>query len=263
MNAVLSKLNIRMVVASAVCAGWLATTAVAAPIPAVTFPTPFGPGVQLPFSSNDSVVDYGFVKSSFGWSFDGFQGTDTGDALARFVPTLQGPGALTAMGEANDWVYHMEFSHQGAYGANDFFMNAKAEPGFAGTDPGNPREQRIFAVDYLTDGTWNVKAGDNTGGGWVNVATGLAMDAYVDFDVHYRAAAGVMDFYWDGALVGTAPTGHGRYDIDLIQFEEVIGSGATSVRNIRLGHVIPIPEPASVLLFAIGAIGMLTVSRRR
>jgi hypothetical protein len=163
------------------------------------------------------------------------------------------------MGEANDWVYHMEFSHTGEYAVNDNFMNAKAEPGFAGTDPGNPREQRIFAVDYSTSGLWTVKAGDLTGAGWVNVATGLAMDTYVDFDVHYRAADAVMDFYWDGALVGTAATGHGRYDVDLIQFEEVRGSGSTTVRNIRLGHI---PEPASASLLLVG-LGALMVSRRR
>lgn len=263
MNAVLSKVKTRMLVASAVCACWMAATAVAAPIPAVTFPTPFGPGVQLPFSNNDSVVDYGSVKTSYGWNFDGFQGTDTGDALVRFVPTLQGPGALTAMGEADDWVYHMEFSHTGEYGANDFFMNAKAEPGFAGTDPGNPREQRMFAIQYNTSGQWKISVGDATGAGWVDVATSLAMDAYVDFDVHYRAADSVMDFYWDGALVATASTGHGRYDIDLIQAEEVVGSGATSVRNIRLGHVVAIPEPASVALISLALLCLLTLRRRR
>jgi hypothetical protein len=257
------EVNKKMIAVCALCACLMAGTAVEAAVPSVVFPTAFGPGVQLPFSNNDSVVDYGFVKTSFGWAFDTFQGNDLGDALARFVPTLQGPGALTPMGEADDWVYHMEFSHVGPYGANDFFMNAKAEPGFAGTDPSSTREQRIFAVDYLTDGTWNLKAGDATGGGWANVATGLVMDAYVDFDVHYRADAAVMDFYWDGALVGTAPTGHGRYDIDLIQFEEVIGSGTTSVRNIRLGHIEAIPEPASVLLLALGAVGMLATRHRR
>ena len=232
--------------------------------PPVVFPTPFGPGAQLPFTNNDSVVDYGFIKTSFGWSFDGFQGTDGGNALVRFVPTLQGPGTLTAMGEADDWVYHMEFSHSGDYGATDNFMNAKAEPGFAGTDPGNPREQRMFAVDYNTSGQWLVKTGDLTGNGWVNVATGLAMDAYVDFDVHYRAADGVMDFYWDGSIVGTAATGHGRYDVDLIQVEEVIGSGSTSVRNIRLGHIAPaVPEPATVALLAVGMAGLVGSMRRR
>jgi PEP-CTERM motif len=231
--------------------------------PPVVFPTPSGPGVQLPFTNNDGIVDYGFVKTSFGWAFDSFQGNDGGDALTRFVPTLQGPGALTAMGETSDWVYHMEFSHTGEYAVNDNFMNAKAEPGFAGTDPGNPREQRIFAVDYNTAGQWTVKAGDLTGGGWVNVAMGLAMDSYVDFDVHYRADDAVMDFYWDGTLVGTAGTGHGRYDVDLVQFEEVRGSGNTSVRNIRFGHIEVVPEPATSALAAIAVLGILASSRRR
>ena len=251
----------KMVAACALCACLMAGTAVEAAVPSVVFPTPLGPGVQLPFSDNDSVVDYGFMKSAFGWTFDGFQGLDTGNSLARFVPTLQGPGALTAMGQADDWVYHMEFSHQGEYGATTNFMNAKIEPGFAGTDPGNPTELSIFAIDFATDGTWLVKVGGPAYPQFVNVATGLAMDAYVDFDVHYRAAAGVMDFYWDGALIGTAATGHGRYDMDLLQFEEVPGSGATSVRNIRLGHISLIPEPTSLVLFALGAIGMLTASR--
>lgn len=244
------------------CLSFLMMIATTEAQPPVVFPTPSGSGAQLPFTNNDSVVDYGSIKSSFGWTFDGFQGTDTGNALVRFVPTLQGPGALTPMGEANDWVYHMEFSHTGEYGATDNFMNAKAEPGFAGTSPGSTREQRIFAIDYNTSGKWLVKAGDLTGNGWVNVATGLDMDAYVDFDVHYRAAAGVMDFYWDGAIVGTAATGHGRYDIDLIQAEEVAGSGATSIRNIRLGHVI-VPEPTTVVLLAAGTMSLVGSIRRR
>jgi hypothetical protein len=255
------KRTMLVLVALACC---LATAPALAAPPVITFPTPSGPGAQLPFTNNDSALSYGFVKSSNGWNFDGFQGTAPGNSLLRFVPTLQGPGALTPMGESSDWAFHMEFTHTGTYGANDTLMSAKAEPGFAGTVPGSPREQRIFAVDYTTAGTYNLKVGDLTGNGWVNVATGLVLDAYVDVDVHYRASPGILDLYWDGALVATAATGHGRYDADLFQVEEIVGAGSTSVRNFRLGHIeAAVPEPTSLLLVTLGAVGALILSRRR
>ena len=234
-----------------VCLSFVCAAAASAQPPMVTFPTPSGAGAFFPFNSTDNVnelpVDYGSIKSTFGWNFDTWQGRalSGNNALHRFIPTLQGPGALTPMGEMDDWVFHMEFQYPGPYGTADYFVNAKAEPGYAGTDPGNPREQRIFALNYDATGNWSVAVGNNDGSGYVDAFTGLLADEYIDFDVHYRANASTMDFYWDGTLLGSAPTGHGRYDIDLVQFEEIVGSGTTSVRNIRLGHVTTTGGPSS------------------
>jgi hypothetical protein len=47
-----------------------------------------------------------------------------------------------------------------------------------------------------------------------------------------------MDFYWENALVGSASTGHGRYDVDFIQFEHKADwEGIQEFRNFRLGHI--------------------------
>jgi hypothetical protein len=67
------------------------------------------------------------------------------------------------------------------------------------------------------------------------------------FDVHYRADEQIMDFYWESELVGSASTGHGRYDIDFLQFEyrEPWG-GFQEFRNFRLGHNVGDAPPATI-----------------
>jgi len=236
--------------------------------PTVTFPTPLGPGIQIPFNSGQSPgeapVDYGNSKSNFGWTYDGWAGNaiNGNNALQRMVPTLQGPGALTAMGEANDWVFHFEFDYPSSSAiGSDFFMYAKAEPGYAGTDPGNSREQRMFALTYNSSDTWDFRVGNADGSGWNTAVSGLTRDGWTDVDIHYDANAGNLNFWWDGVLAGTAAPGHGRFDVDLIQLDEISGGGTTSVRNFRLGHVIP--EPGSLALLGLGAMGWVLALRRR
>ena len=259
----------KTVAACAWCACLIAGTAVEAALPSVVFPTPFGPGIQIPANTptNENPVVYGLTGTNFGWGYDSFQAfnSGTGRALIRMAPTLQGPGAFQAMGEADDWVFHMEFQQQGAYpSSGDFMMFSKHVPSDIG-QPSDGREDRMFAVAYGTNAdSWSLLVGNDVGG-WNTVASGLSIvnEEYIDFDVHYRAAAGEMDLYWEGVLEATASTGHGRYDVDFIQIEDVAGAGITSIRNFRLGHIAAIPEPASVLLLALGAVGMLALCRRR
>ena len=260
----LKKMRGKMLILVALCVSVMTTTVVA--VPMVTFPTPFGPGIQIPAHTptNENPVDYGFTGTNFGWGYDSFQAFNSGDgrALFRMAPTLQGPGALQAMGEADDWVFHMEFQQQGAYpSGGDFMLFAKHSPPDIG-QPSDGREDRMFSIAYGTNAdSWSLLVGNDVGG-WNTVASGLSIvdEEYIDFDVHYRAAAGEMDLYWDEVLAATASTGHGRYDVDFIQIDDVAGAGITSIRNFRLGHI---PEPTSVLLWALGAVGLLAMCRRR
>ena len=270
----------RLIGGAFLMAGWFTAATVNAQPPMVTFPTPANtPGLQLPFNlmngvdpfAGDATVDYGKqAVGNYGWVFDTFQGTsiESSGSLGRYSPTLMfdsfappptvphtspcDPGTNlcpAAMLENQDWVFHVEFRHRGAYDPADadFILTAKAEPGFSGVSPGSTREDRIFALARGVDANdWSILAGNSTGG-WSTVVTDLQhpMDSegtppeqYVDFDVHFRAAEQVMDFYWESQLVGTAATGHGRYDVDLIQFEhKQEWDGVQDFRNFRLGHI--------------------------
>ena len=236
--------------------------------PMVTFPTPPNtPGIQLPFNlmngvnpfAGDTTVDYGKqAVGNFGWGFDDFQGysnEEPSGSLGRYAPTLMfdsldppSPLNVVAMLENQDWVFHTEFRHRGPYDPADadFVLFAVHVPADAGGTP-DGREDRIFAFARGVDANdWSILAGNSTGG-WTTVVADLQhpMDdqaeppeLYVDFDVHYRAAGQVMDFYWESALVGSASTGHGRYDLDFIQFEHTQAwEGVQDFRNFRLGHI--------------------------
>ena len=231
--------------------------------PTVTFPTPLGPGMQIPAGHNENPVDYGKTGFNFGWTYDTWQAYNagSGNALIRMGPTSQGPGGHQAMQEDTDWAFHMEFSQSGGYpNSGDFFMYSKHSPPDLG-ETSDGREDRMFAISYGTHAdSWGILVG-NASGGWDSVVSGLTMDSYVDFDVHYKSGPKELDFYWDGSVVGTASTGHGRYDIDFLQVEELQQTGSTKIRNFRLGHIIP--EPSSVLLVGLGAIGLVTGLRRR
>ena len=237
--------------------------------PAVTFPTPSGPGIQIPFNTSQSPgeapVNYGHSKNNFGWSYDSWAGkaVNGNNALQRMVPTLPGPGALTPMGESTDWVFHFEFDYSSSSLGSDYLTYAKAEPGFAGTDPGSSREQRIFMLTYNPSDQWGFKVGNSDGSGWETAVSGLTRDGWTDVDIHYDAAAGNLNFWWDGVLAGTAAPGHGRFDVDLIQFDEIAGGGTTSLRNFRLGHVNVIPEPGSLVLLMSSLLSLVAIRRRK
>ena len=226
--------------------------------PEVTFPLSAGlPGIQIPYNTlnevnpfaGDIAVDYGKIHSSFGWLFDTYQATsiETAGSLGRFSPTEMydsfnppNPIDVTAMHEDKDWVFHTEFRHQGPYdsGANDFILSAKHAPGDFGLPDG--REDRMFAIFRGSDASsYEFRVG-NASSGYDTIVSGLQMtnEEYVDIDVHYRQDASTLDLYWEGELVGSSPTGHGRYDLDFIQFEHKADwDGVESWRNFRLGNL--------------------------
>ena len=238
--------------------------------PTVTFPTAEGTaGLHLPFNTSNGVnpfagdvpVDYGKQGTgNYGWLFDTWQGTSIGTgSLARYIPTLRydsfdppDPVPPVAMLENQDWVFHMEFRHRGEYGNSDSILYTKAEPGYTGIEPGSSREDRMFLVSRGTHANdWSILVGDDSGG-WTPAATGLqhSMDSqanppeqYIDFDVHFRTAEQELDFYWENAIVGTASTGHGRYDVSFFQWEHgPSSSGTIDFRNFRLGHIGTVSE---------------------
>jgi hypothetical protein len=252
--------------------------AVAQP-PTVTFPEAPGdetPGIQLPFNTSNGVdpfagdtpVNYGKqAPGNFGWAFDTFQGSSIAgaDSLGRYVPTQfydsfdpPSPLPVVAMLENQDWVFHTELRYEGAYnpaGNGEFVLFAKHVPGDSGGTP-DGREDRIFSLVRGADAnSWSISVGNATGG-WTTAISNLQHpidvgqsppEQYVDFDVHYQADQDLMDFYWDSQLVGSAMTGHGRYDVDYIQFEHKDSWGGTqSFRNFRLGHNLGDPAPDSI-----------------
>jgi hypothetical protein len=267
--------NIRQLLLFAVTVScFFAAGASVAQPPMVNFTPEDGtPGIQLPFNTSngfdpfagDVTINYGRQSptgGNFGWNADPFQSTSStdpgGSSLARYVPTLyfdnetQDPNAQpgVAMLEDQDWGFHMEFQHRGPYlaaGNNEFLMFTKHAPlDWGGVNDG--REDRIFNLRRGVDANdWAIMAGDASGG-WSPVVTGLQHpEEYIDFDVHFRADADIMDFYWEGELVGSASTGHGRYDIDFLQFEyrEPWG-GVMDFRNFRLGHNLSDAPPPSI-----------------
>jgi hypothetical protein len=223
-----------------------------------------------PFAG-DVTVNYGKqATGNFGWLFDTFQGSsiESSGSLGRYSPTMFfsnddppptvpnnqvcNPGTNlcpAGMLEDHDWIFHMEFRHRGAYDPADadFILSARVEPGFSGVTPGSSREDRVFAVKRGANANdWSILIGNNTGG-FSPLVTNLQhpMDVlatppeqYIDFDVHYRSDAHQMDFYWEDQLVGTGATGHGRYDIDFVQFEHKVDwEGVQDFRNFRLGNI--------------------------
>jgi len=245
----------------------IASVAMGDSIVPVVFPTPVGPGNQTPLfnPTNENPVDYGITGFNFGWTYDGFQGFNAGgvNALIRMAPSLQGPGAFAAMQENVDYGFHFEFQMTGAVPAgSDIMMFSKHSPPDIG-QPADGREDRMFSIWYTsgtTDG-FSVRVGDNAGG-WTIVAQNLSapLGEYIDFDVHYDASAPEFEFYWDGTPIGSAQTGHGRYDLDFWQIEEIVSGGPTitHIRNVRLGHI---PEPGTLALLALG--GLALALRRR
>jgi hypothetical protein len=217
----------------------------------------------------DVTVNYGKqAVGNFGWGFDTFQGYSNEEAsgsLGRYAPTLffdnvegdESPGAVVAMLEDRDWAFHMEFRHRGPYDPadNDFVLFAKHAPADAGGTP-DGREDRIFALNRGNNANdWSILAG-NSAGGWSTVVGSLphpmdpeleTPELYVDFDVHFKATEQEMDFYWESQLVGTASTGHGRYDLDFLQFEHKPNwEGIQEFRNFRLGHNLGDAPPGDV-----------------
>jgi hypothetical protein len=119
----------------------------------------------------------------------------------------------------------------------------------------------MFALTYNSSDQWDFRVGNSDGSGWDTAASGLTRDGWTDVDIHYDAAAGNLNFWWDGVLAGTAAPGHGRFDVDLIQLDEIAGGGTTSVRNFRLGHVIP--EPGSLVLLMSSLLSLVAIRRRK
>jgi hypothetical protein len=234
----------------------LASAPVWAQPPMVFFPTAVGPGNQTPLNDGsvnpgnfENPIDYGLTGHNAGWAYDSFQGSNLGNqnAIIRMAPTLQGPGAFTAMLEDEDYIFHFEFQlSTAAPSASDILLFSKHSPPDIG-QPSDGREDRMFSIWYVSGSVSNfsVRVG-NAGVGWSIVAENLVapLGEYIDFDVHYRSTTKEFDFYWESAYLGSAETGHGRYDLDFIQVESIknaSGGGSdprTSIRNVRLGHIV-------------------------
>jgi len=229
----------------------LAAAPVWAQPPMVFFPTAVGPGNQTPLftPTNENPVDYGLTGFNAGWAYDSFQGSNLGNqnATIRMGPTLQGPGAFAAMLEDEDYIFHFEFQlSTAAPSSSDILLFSKHSPPDLG-QPSDGREDRMFSIWYENGSVSNfsVRVG-NASGGWNIVAENLVapLGEYIDFDIHYRSTTKEFDFYWESAYLGSAETGHGRYDLDFIQVESIknaAGGGSdprTSIRNVRLGHIV-------------------------
>ena len=236
--------------------------------PTVTFPLSTGAtGLYLPYNltplpgepipAGDQARNYGRQSHSSGWTFDTYQATsiETIGSLGRYSPTEQYDWVLgeaptsndvVAMPENEEWVFHVEFRHRGTYGPDDAgaILFSKHSPADYGAPAG--REDRMFGVwRGVDENDWEIRVGNNAGG-WDSVASGLQMtiDEYVDFDVHFKPGSG-FDLYWEGGLVAAnQTTGHGRYDLDFIQWEHgVTVEGIQDIRNFRLGTlatVVPV-----------------------
>jgi len=249
------------------CGIYCCPTAYAQP-PMVTFPLPAGAtGLHLPynttplpgepFPAGDQARGYGRQATSFGWLFDTFQATSIeggSDSLGRYAPSEsydwtigESPNLndVVAMPEDEEWLFHVEFRHRGTHDSADadFMLFAKHSPPDYGA-PSDGREDRMFGIYRGADpNDWQIRIGDNAGG-WNTVATvQQTMDLgqtppelYVDFDVHYKPGSG-FDFYWEDSLVAAnQTTGHGRYDLDVIQWEHKgTVDGTQDIRNFRLG----------------------------
>lgn len=250
----------------AAVAGLFTASIATAGLVTVDFPTPVGPGIQTPLKDNENPVDYGWTGSNNGWVYDGWEASNLGNnaGLFRTGPTLQGPGAYTAMQEDVDYGFHIEFMLSGAAPtSSDTLLFTKHSPPDIG-QPGDGREDRMFLVSYgTTVDSFKIRVGDNAGS-WFDVATGLSapLGEPIDFDVTYDSSTPQFEFYWDGVPVGTAQTGHGRYDLDALQIEGIKTANPsgpiTSIRNLRLGHI---PEPGTLALLAMG--GLIVALRRR
>ena len=248
------------------CGTCCCLTASAQP-PMVTFPLPAGAtGLHLPYNTSvapagDQALGYGRQSSSFGWVFDSFQATsiETSNSLGRYSPTefydwiIETPtlNDVVAMPENQEWVFHVEFRHRGPYDPADADALLFAKHAPRDYDPSAPsfgepgfREDRMFGVWRGVDANdWQIRIGNNAGG-WDHVATVQhpidqaenPPELYIDFDVHFKPGSG-FDFYWEGGLVAAnQTTGHGRYDLDIMQWEhkETV-TGIQDIRNFRLG----------------------------
>jgi len=251
--------------ALSVCLVFVATTHAAfAQAPEVVFPTPIGPGLQVPFNSSDdgNPTDYGVKHFLAGVNFDADLGwMSISNAFFRYCTSPQGDTSnAAAMLESNDWVFHVEYLHTGNYNpaGGDIMLFSKHE--FT-----SGREDRMFSFFGVASTNWEIRVGDNAGG-WNTVVSGLPMTNaspdLINIDVHYRASVPTFDFYWDDVFVGSAQTGHGRYDLDFIQVEPIKHglpegfptAGVDRFRNWRVGHVLsaveltPVTEPQTVAL---------------
>lgn len=233
-RAPVSCVAVAVAVAVAVGAG-LPGPEATADVQQVLFPTPFGPGIEVPYTEDDEPHACGRVLNSYGWQFDGWSAMQTApSALGRFQPTYSGDRErVVPLFETDDWAFHVRFHHTGPYAPRIVLIGKHVIDG--------EREDVIFALRSGTDASGFELAVGSADGELETVVSGLVLADWTDIDVHYRAAARELDFCWGGVKVATASTGHGRYDINFIQLEDM-GAGQNYFRNIRIGHVL---APAS------------------
>lgn len=236
----------------AICACCLLMTASVWAVPVAEY-DPGYPGLRIDFTNDvypgPGDNGYGYMTSKSGWGHDGWAGWAAATALGRMETTMLNAGNnKTSMKEDQDWIFSATYSHSGDM-TSEFVI-------FGKHDDDGSREDRMYAVTQDPgSGTYGFVIG-NASDGWDTVASGLVLAEWQDITIHYKVGLG-LDYYWGATLVATnQTTGHGRYDVDFMQIEWT-KAGTDRWRAFKIGQV---PEPATMILLGIGALGLV---RRR
>ena len=212
-----------------------------------------GPGINAPFLNDGSVDTYGQITHVGGFNWDGTGGATDNWGFFRYRPSLAGdPGTHVDMPSDQDWVFEISFMQEGGIGTEGPFYLKD-----------NDLDKRMLGVTNHQDGTYSLTAAnaDNS----MRVVAGplaLAEGEWGDFVYHYKSATGLVDAYFNGALVA------GDFEIETMAGDGAMADfaqgewqrvGTTWFRNIQLGQI---PEPATMVLLTLGACVALRGRRR-